>query len=47
MADLNTTHYLLFYGTNATDASGDAEIHSLSSTVYDANNDGNIDSTDY
>ncbi|WP_156024894.1 Hint domain-containing protein, partial [Pseudosulfitobacter pseudonitzschiae] len=47
MAVLITTHFLYYDGSNATDVPGDVENYSYDSTVFDANDDGNIDSTDY
>lgn len=47
MANLNTTHYLAYFSDNPLDASDGVSNVTFGTTVFDNNNDGDIDSTDY
>ncbi len=47
MADFSTTHFLFYNSASPTDTSGGVGNDAFNVTVYDANSDGDIDSTDY
>ncbi len=47
MANFSTTHYLSYNSTGPTDTSGGVSNGAFNDTVYDANSDGDIDSTDF
>jgi hypothetical protein len=49
MPDFNATHYMTFSSStgNPSGVTGNADVTTFGLTVTDANNDGNIDSTDY
>ena len=47
MADFSTTHYLFYSSGSPTDTTGGVFNDTFANTVFDANSDGDIDSTDY
>ncbi|WP_435258066.1 Hint domain-containing protein [Thioclava sp. FR2] len=47
MANFATTHFLIYSGTSVTGPISFVNSGAYSTTVFDANNDGNIDSVDY
>ncbi|WP_051539784.1 Hint domain-containing protein, partial [Sulfitobacter sp. 20_GPM-1509m] len=47
MANFSTTHFLAYLSGSPLDASGGVSNITLETTVFDNNNDGDIDSTDY